>query len=81
MVFRIVKSCARCPIPTTDQVTARRGKEPLKTLATYRNATRGVMFGQNLIHENEGIIHLGDKVEIIEGVAVANFTLKNERGK
>jgi uncharacterized protein YcbX len=81
MVFHIVKSCARCPIPTTDQVTARRGKEPLKTLATYRNATRGVMFGQNLIHENEGIIHLGDSVEIMEEAAGANFTLKNKRSK
>jgi uncharacterized protein YcbX len=62
-------------------VTARRGKEPLKTLATYRNATRGVMFGQNLIHENEGIIHLGDSVEIMEEAAGANFTLKNKRSK
>jgi uncharacterized protein YcbX len=79
MVFRIVKPCARCPIPTTDQVTARRGKEPLRTLATYRHATRGVMFGQNLIHENEGIIHLGDAVEIVAEAAAPNFTLKKHK--
>jgi hypothetical protein len=76
MILHIVKPCARCPIPTTDQVTTRRGKEPLRTLATYRHATRGVMFGQNLIHENEGIIHLGDGVEIVDEAAAPNFTLK-----
>ena len=79
MTFRIVKACARCAIPTTDQVTATRGKEPLKTLSTYRNATRGVVFGQNLIHENEGIINLGDSVEIMEEAAAPNFPLKHKR--
>jgi uncharacterized protein YcbX len=39
--------CIRCPIPTTDQRTADRGKEPLKTLATYRKQPDGVVFGRN----------------------------------
>jgi hypothetical protein len=34
------------------------------------------MFGQNLIHENEGIIRVGDTVEVVEEAAVPNFTLK-----
>lgn len=76
IVFHIVKPCARCPIPTTDQETATRGKEPLKTLATYRHATRGVMFGQNLIHEQEGSIQVGEPIEIIDIAAGPNFTLK-----
>ena len=76
MTFRIVKPCARCEIPTTDQVTATRSNEPLKTLATYRHAIRGVMFGQNLIHENEGTIRVGDTVEVIEEATRPNFTLK-----
>ncbi len=76
IIFHIVKACARCEIPTTDQVTATRSKEPLRTLATYRQAVRGVMFGQNLIHENEGIIRVGDTVEVVEEVATPNFTLK-----
>jgi uncharacterized protein len=80
MIFRIVKSCARCEIPTTDQDTATRGKEPLRTLATYRQAIRGVMFGQNLLHENEGTIRVGDTVEIVEEAAAPNFILK-KRGK
>jgi uncharacterized protein YcbX len=62
-------------------VTARRGKEPLKTLATYRNATRGVMFGQNLIHEHEGIIRVNDPVEIIEEAAAPNFGLKKRKNQ
>ena len=76
IVFRIVKACARCEIPTTDQVTATRSKEPLRTLATYRQAIRGVMFGQNLIHESGGRLRVGDTVEVIEEAAVPNFTLK-----
>src|ERR1700694_4124124 len=33
---RGVKPCGRCVVTTTDQATAERGKEPLRTLATYR---------------------------------------------
>lgn len=64
--FAVVKPCARCAITTTDQATAERGKEPLRTLATYRlGQGDGVMFGQNLIHESTGIIRVGDAVEVI----------------
>jgi uncharacterized protein YcbX len=39
----------------------------LRTLATYRKVQgRGVMFGQNLIHESTGVIRVGDAVELIE---------------
>ena len=74
VMFHIVKACERCSITTTDQATAVVGKEPLKTLATYRRAQKGVIFGQNLIHEHEGIIHLGDTVEVVEKAATPNFT-------
>ena len=50
----VVKPCARCAITTTDQATAARGKEPLRTLATYRNQNGGAMFGQNAIHRTSG---------------------------
>ncbi len=78
VVFHIVKPCARCPIPTTNQETAERLKEPLKTLATYRHAARGVMFGQNLIHEQQGIIRVGDSVEVLERANTPNFTLRTK---
>ena len=52
---------------TTDQETAERSHEPLRTQATYRHdAGRGVMFGQNLIHDRSGVIHVGADVELVE---------------
>ncbi len=55
--------CIRCPIPTTDQRTAERGKEPLKTLATYRKQPDGVVFGRNFNHAGTGSVRVGDRVE------------------
>lgn len=52
--------CIRCPIPTTDPRTAERGKEPLKTLATYRRQADGVVFGRNCNHAGSGTIRVGD---------------------
>ena len=57
--------CVRCPITTTDQVTAERGKEPLKTLATYRKAPKGVVFGRNFNGLNGGSIAIGDSVDVL----------------
>jgi uncharacterized protein YcbX len=52
VVLRVVKGCTRCVITTTDQRTALRdGKEPLRTLQSYRmdRQLKGVVFGQNAI--------------------------------
>ena len=75
VLFHIVKTSERCPVTTTDQATAVVGKEPLRTLATYRRTQKGVVFGQNLIHAHEGIIRLGDTVKVVEQAAMANFSL------
>jgi uncharacterized protein YcbX len=64
--FRVAKPCARCVVTTTDQKTAKRGKEPLKTLATYRRIDGEVLFGQNLIQEGRGEVGVGDPVEVLE---------------
>ncbi|ETX08879.1 MAG: hypothetical protein ETSY2_02800 [Candidatus Entotheonella gemina] len=64
--FAAAKACVRCMVTTTDQATTERGEEPLKTLATYRQTDTGVIFGQNLIHLNHGIIRVGDTVTAIE---------------
>jgi uncharacterized protein len=62
----IVKPCARCSTTTVDQATGIRGKEPLRTLATYRHdPERDVLFGQNAIHSAPGTIRVGDVVEIV----------------
>jgi uncharacterized protein len=67
--FRTAGPCARCVITTTDQLTAERGKEPLRTLAMYRRAAddpTDVNFGQNLIHETKaGTLRVGDAVELL----------------
>jgi uncharacterized protein YcbX len=56
--------CVRCPVPATDQRTAKLGKEPLKTLATYRRNPdpdgSGVVFGRNFDHRGTGEIRVGD---------------------
>lgn len=65
-VLDLVKPCARCAITTTDQATAARGKEPLRTLAMYRPGTSGPLFGQNAIHRaGGGTIHIGDTVKVL----------------
>jgi uncharacterized protein YcbX len=56
IVLRAAGACARCIVTTTNQQTAVRGVEPLRTLATYRrdaNDPTDVNFGQNFIHENK----------------------------
>ena len=63
--FYGVKLCSRCMITCTSQETAERGKEPLKTLATYRSMNNKINFGQNVISEKEGLIHVGDTMNII----------------
>jgi uncharacterized protein YcbX len=64
--FYGVKLCARCAITTIDQSNAARGKEPLKTLATYRQKEKKTLFGQNLLHKGEGIVRVGDKIEVLK---------------
>ncbi|WP_207535410.1 MOSC domain-containing protein [Desertivirga arenae] len=63
--FLVAKPCARCVLTTVDQETAIKGKEPLATLAKYRTVNGKVMFGQNLIALNEGIIKVGDTVQVL----------------
>lgn len=58
--FRVVKPCARCVITTTDQRTGERGREPLRTLASYRRVGGKILFGQNLIHDGTGTVRVGD---------------------
>ncbi|MEU7133332.1 MOSC N-terminal beta barrel domain-containing protein [Streptomyces sp. NPDC046261] len=65
VVFRVVKPCGRCVITTTDQHTAERGKEPLRTLARHHRIGKSLVFGQNLIPEHTGVVRVGDPVEIL----------------
>jgi uncharacterized protein YcbX len=60
-----VKPCARCVVTTTDQNTGERGREPLRTLSTYRQFQNKVLFGQNLLHAGSGVLRKGDRVEVV----------------
>ena len=63
-VFRVAEPCPRCAITTVDQESGERGKEPLRTLATYRKADGEVWFGRNLIHTSLGTVRVGAPVEV-----------------
>ena len=67
VVFHGATRCGRCVVTTTNQTTAERGQEPLRTLATYRADAEGtVMFGRNLVHETKaGRVAVGDAVELM----------------
>lgn len=56
-----VKNCGRCNMITNDLQTAKLGKEPLKTLSTYRNEGGKINFGRNFIPKKLGEITLGDQ--------------------
>lgn len=81
-VFRSSKPCARCVMTTVDQSKGEfDGKDPLKTLASYRMAKdvtpdriaslgmtdTAVLFGQNLIGESIGqSIRVRDTIDVVE---------------
>jgi uncharacterized protein YcbX len=81
-IFRIVKPSDRCVLTTVDQVRGEfAGKEPLKTLATFRMSKdvhpdtyaaftlppNSVLFGENTVPDTPGAtIRVGDEVEVLE---------------
>ena len=65
--FRVVKGCDRCAIPTTDEHTAVRRKEPTYTLARHRRWDGAVWFGMNLVPLTPGAtLRVGDEVEVLD---------------
>jgi uncharacterized protein len=67
LLFYGVKPCGRCVMTTIDQEKGIvSGKEPLKTLAKYRMKGNNVLFGQNLIAGNLGIVSVGTTIELLK---------------
>jgi uncharacterized protein len=64
--FYGVKRCARCVVTTINPDTAEKGKEPLRTLASYRQEDNKIYFGQNLLHKGVGSIHVGDELKVLQ---------------
>lgn len=63
--FKVVKPCARCVLTTIDPETGEKGVEPLKTLSSYRRVNNKVLFGQNLVASQTGVVREGDKIELL----------------
>lgn len=65
--FASTKLCGRCKVITVNQETAEVGKEPLKTLATYRTINQKVCFGQllKLTSSEKGQVKVGDMIEVL----------------
>ena len=57
--------CTRCVTTTVNQLTGEKGREPLRTLATYREHDGGVIFGHRLIHVGPGLLKVGDEARIV----------------
>jgi MOSC domain-containing protein len=62
--FRLPKPCSRCAVTTVNPERATYNKEPLRTLNRLRKWKNGVYFGQNAIHDNPGVLSVGDTVRI-----------------
>jgi uncharacterized protein YcbX len=58
--MNLPKRCDRCEVTTVDQETAQVGKEPLRTLASYRKVGNLVYFAMNAIPECEGRVSVND---------------------
>ncbi|KOX25283.1 molybdenum cofactor biosysynthesis protein [Streptomyces sp. NRRL F-4707] len=66
VVLRVARPSGRCVVTTTDQSTADRGAEPLRSLARHRRVAGKLLFGQNLVPLGGGTVRVGDPVRIIE---------------
>ncbi|MCX5197136.1 MOSC domain-containing protein [Streptomyces sp. NBC_00249] len=66
VVFRGARECGRCVVTTTDQATAERGREPLKTLARHRRIGKSLAFGRQLVPVKLGTVRVGDEVRVLE---------------
>lgn len=65
--FAGVKQCARCVLTTVNHETGKKGVEPLRTLATYRNFSGKIHFGQNLVALGDGTVTVGEPLLIENG--------------
>lgn len=71
-VFLVAEPCLRCSVTTVDQATGERGREPLETLAEFRQTDDGVAFGQNLLDRERATIQVGDYIEVLEATPASD---------
>jgi uncharacterized protein YcbX len=63
--FRTTEICGRCVLTTVDPQTLQGGKEPLRTLARFRQWDHKTWFGIRLVPVTRSVIRLGDDVQIL----------------
>ncbi len=61
--LRIISPCARCVVPSIDQLSGVKSAEPLTTLAEYRKIDSKIYFGANAMTTVRGSIKKGDWVK------------------
>jgi len=60
--LRLTKRCPRCQVINVDQHSGHVGREPLRTLATYRRDANKVYFARYAIPVEESVVTEGDHV-------------------
>ena len=65
LAFEVAKPCERCVLINVDPKTGIKGREPLKTLSTYRKVDKEILFGQNLIGLEKGTVREGDQIVVL----------------
>ncbi|KAK9839730.1 hypothetical protein WJX84_004835, partial [Apatococcus fuscideae] len=80
--LRLAAPASRCSVTTVNQASGERGKEPLKTLGKIRRGKQlgftllpewkpAVFFGWNVVPSHDGLIAVGDNIEVVERCAQA----------
>ncbi len=71
VTFDVVESCARCGVVNINDAGGANGTV-LRTLASYRRWGRFIPFGQHLNHHQQGPLHVGDAVHVLQRAAHPN---------
>lgn len=72
VLFDATNPCTRCSVTTTDQINGVRNEDnqPIRTLNRIRRSgdksVIGPLFAWNLIPRGDGVVNVGDSVEIVE---------------
>lgn len=62
----VAKSCSRCAIPALDPDTGAVHPDLNQVLAATRRIDGAILFGQNLLHDGNGVLQLGDAVQVLD---------------
>ncbi|MDT8406767.1 MAG: MOSC domain-containing protein [Methylococcales bacterium] len=63
--LHLVKPCSRCVIPALDPDTGQYDSQFALTLKKYRSWQGQIYFGQNAIHQQTGVLQIGDAITIL----------------